>query len=102
MNVGSSCATTYSTGTASLGAASIAEAPEYVVGPERLMTAATGGLIRAAAATEAVPPIEAPISTTLVAPSLRRNAAAATTAPSIVSVESVEAPVPGKSNASTR
>src|SRR5262245_17664306 len=71
-------------------------------GPERLITPATGGRILTAAAIDAVPPIDAPMSTNLLAPSDRRNAAAATTASSSAAFESVDAPVPGKSKASTR
>lgn len=40
----------------------------YSVGPERLTTALGAGFIFAAVASEMVPPIDAPISTNVVAP----------------------------------
>src|SRR5215203_2989307 len=75
----SSAATTNSTGTRSRAIAPWASTPLNPEGPDRLTTPATGGRIRVAADSTAVPPIEEPTSTTRSTPRRRSCSTAATT-----------------------
>jgi hypothetical protein len=72
------------------------------LGPDRLTTPATGGRIRVAADSTAVPPIDEPTSTTRSTPRRRSSAVAATTSVSTrLSGPARESPNPAKSKTST-
>jgi hypothetical protein len=99
----SSAATTNSTGTRRRAIAPWASTPPNPEAPDRLTTAATGGRIRVAADSTAVPPIDEPTSTTRSTPRRRSWAVAATTSLSTrPSGPGWESPKPAKSKTSTR